>query len=100
MFIEWKQGSTPKEHQDRLDEQRKLEYQSKRENEDRQWREEQRRLDLEWREKRDADDKKWREDQDKKASKRHRLDLIITGIVATLFISAATIAAAFIAKSH
>jgi hypothetical protein len=37
-FIKWEQGRTPKEHQDMLNEQRKLEYQERREKEDKEWR--------------------------------------------------------------
>jgi hypothetical protein len=84
-FIEWKQGSTPKEHREMMDRQWMQKYQDERDEKDRKWREEQRRLDLEWREK-----------QESEARGRHRWDLIVTGIIATILISAATIGAALI----
>ena len=49
-FTEWQQGFTPKEHRDILDRKWMLEFQAQREEDDRKWRDEQRRLDLEWRE--------------------------------------------------
>ncbi len=88
-FTNYQQGFTPKEHQEMLDEQWKREYEAKREDTDREWRAEQRRLDL-----------GWREEQDEKAERRHRWDLIITGIVATALICGATIAAAFISRNN
>lgn len=86
-FIKWLQGLTPKEHREMLDRQWQLDYQAKREKEDKEWREEQRRLDLQW-----------REDQDRKSGKRHRWDLVIIGIVATLLICASTMVAALIER--
>ncbi len=70
-----------------LDRKWQLEFQAKSEKEDRQWREEQRRKDLEW-----------RNTQEEKATKRHRWDLIILGIVVTLIIAIVTILAAFIKR--
>ena len=58
-----------------------------REKEERKWGEEQRRLDLEWRER-----------KDKKAETRHRWDLIVLGIIVTLIISFASIAASLIVR--
>jgi len=86
-FTRWHQGFTPKEHQEMLDRQWLLDFQAKREQEDRDWREHERIEDLEWREK-----------QEQKAEGRHRTDLIIIGIVATLLICAVTIIAAFIER--
>ena len=88
-FTKWQQGFTPKEHRELLDRKWMLDFQVKREDGDRQWRDAQRRDDL-----------SWRADQERKVSSRHRWDLIITGFVATLLICGATIAAAFISKGH
>jgi hypothetical protein len=86
-FTDWQQGFTPKEHREILDRQRQLDFQVKREKEDKEWRNEQRLKDLEW-----------REEQDKKAEGRHRVDLIVIGIIATIIIAVATILAAFIER--
>jgi len=37
-FTQWQQGFTPKEHQEALDRQKQLDWQTKREDDDRQWR--------------------------------------------------------------
>ena len=84
-FVKWKQGFTPKEHREMMDRQWMQKYQDERDEKDRKWREEQRRVDLEWREK-----------QERETRNRHRWDLIIMGIIATILISAATIGAAII----
>jgi len=68
-------------------EERRMNFQAEREDADRKWREEQRREDL-----------RWREEQEEKAEKRHRWDLIILGVVATLIICIATIVAAYIER--
>ena len=49
-FAEWHQGSTPKEHQETLDRKAMLEWQAKREDADREWREKQekKRSEEEW----------------------------------------------------
>jgi len=86
-FTEYQQGFTPREHREMLDRKWLLDFQAKREQEDKQWREEQRRSDLQW-----------REEQDKKAEKRHRWDLIILGIVVTIIVSFATVASALIQR--
>jgi hypothetical protein len=86
-YTEWQQGFTPKEHREMLDRKWLMEFQAAREKEDKEWRESQRREDLLWREK-----------QEKKAEKRHRTDLIIIGIVATILICLVTIIAAFIER--
>jgi hypothetical protein len=49
-FTKYQQGFTPKEHREMLDAQWKLDYEARR----------------------DADDKKWREDQELKAEQRHK----------------------------
>jgi hypothetical protein len=87
MFVTYQQGFTPKEHREMLDRQWLIANQNKREREDRLWREQQRIEDLQW-----------RETQEEKAEHRHRTDLIIIGIVATLLICAVTIMAAFIER--
>ncbi len=86
-LAEYQQGFTPKEHREMLDRKWMLNYQAAREKEDKQWRDDQRRRDLEWREK-----------QEKSAENRHRWDLIIVGIVATLVLSFSAIAAALIER--
>lgn len=86
-FMDWQQGFTPKEHRELSDRKWMLEFQDKREKEDKEWREKQRRMDLDW-----------REDQEKRTEGRHRWDLILTGGIATVAICAATIIAAFIAR--
>jgi hypothetical protein len=88
-FTKWQMGFTPKEHREMLDEQWRLSFQAKREDEDRKWREEQRKSDLEW-----------RVEQEKKATRSHRWDLIFTGGIATFLICVATIVAAFITRGH
>ncbi len=87
LFTKWQQGFTPKDHREMMDRDKMLKWQTEREEVDRKWREDQRKDDL-----------LWRADQEQKASRRHRWDLIIIGIVATLLICGATIAAAFIAR--
>lgn len=86
-FRKWQQGFTPKEHMEMQREERRMNFQAEREDADRKWREEQRREDL-----------RWREEQEEKAEKRHRWDLIILGVVATLIICIATIVAAYIER--
>ena len=87
-YTKYQQGFTPKEHMEMLDRQWLLDFQSRREQADREWREEQRHLDLEW-----------REEQEKKASKRHRWDLIVFGLIVTSILSVTTIIAAYIERN-
>ncbi len=87
VFTKWQSGFSPKEHQEILDRKQQSDFQLKRGREDKEWRDEQRQKDL-----------KWREEQDKKAESRHRLDLIVLGIIVTLIIAAVTILAAFIER--
>ena len=76
LFTEWKQGHSPREHLDMINQQLWLEYQDRKEKED----------------------KEWREKQEQRADRRHKWDLIILGFVATAAIVAATIIAAFIQR--
>ena len=48
-FIRWRMGNSPKEHREMLDRQRLLEWQTGRDNTDRQWRDDQRDADRKWR---------------------------------------------------
>jgi len=85
LFTEWKQGFTPKEHQEMIDRQRRLEFEACK----------------------DAEDKKWREGQEEKADQRHqdqikllkgihRREMWIVGGAVTLVIIIVTIIGAAI----
>ena len=84
-FTQWQQGFTPKEHRDMMDRQWKLEYEARR----------------------DAEDKKWREDQDIKAEQRHndqmdqmqsihKNEMWIIGFIVTIAVIIVTILASAI----
>ena len=97
-FMRWEQGFTPKEHREMADRWREIAHGRVKESEDRQWQQQQRIEDQGWKQSQRIEDLKWREAQEKKAENRHRTDLIIIGIVATLLICAVTIIAAFIER--
>ncbi len=88
-FTDWQQGFTPKEHREMLDRQWMIDFQAKRENEDREWRERQRNEDLAWREK-----------QETKADSRHRTELWIIGGVVTVALIVGAIIAAIVERGY
>lgn len=75
-FVKWSQGFTPKEHQDMLDRQWKVEYERRRDQEDR-----------EWRDRKDKEDRRWKV-----------LELIVMGGIVTLVSVIAQLVAAYIAR--
>jgi|SRR3972149_4593907 len=81
----WKFGFTPKEHREMLDRQWMLDFQTKRENEDREWREHQEQ----------EASKRWQQAEER-ADKRHTKELWIIGGVVTVAFSAVQLVAAVI----
>ena len=84
-FVEWQQESSPKEHREMLDRQWRLDYEARR----------------------DAEDKNWREAQEEKAEQRHqdqlkllrdihKHEMLIAGAVVTVIIAIITIIGAAI----
>lgn len=73
---DWRQGLSPKEHQEMLDRQKLIEWQADREDKDRQWRDDQRKSDHRWR----------------------ALELLIIGVIGVLMAGAFTILGAFIER--
>lgn len=88
-FTKWQQGFAPKEHREMLDRRWMLDFQSRRENEDREWREKQRNEDL-----------AWREIQEKKADNRHSTELWIIGGVVTVALILGSILAAIVERGY
>lgn len=82
---QWHASFTPKEHREMLDRQWQLDFQAKREDADRVWREGQ-----------VAKDEKWREQESGKAERRHRWDLIITAGIVTVVLVLAQIGGSLI----
>ena len=81
-WIKWRNGFSPKEHAEMLDRQRLLDWQAKREDADRDWRERQRGLDLEARD----DERKWREAQDARARSTKLVEIALTAALTMLSI--------------
>ncbi len=75
-FTRWIQGFTPKEHREMLDRQWQLDFQERREDADRRWRDKQA-----------VEARKWREEQSRREEKRYWLQLIGTAVVATLVLA-------------
>ncbi len=86
---DWQQGFTPKEHRETLDRKWMIDFQSKREDDDRSWREEQRKDDL-----------TWRETQESRADRRHTSELWIIGGVVTAALVLGSIVAAIIERGY
>ena len=61
VFVQWRQGFTPKEHAEIRDKKLLLDSQNRREDEDRKWRAQMA-----------EDDRQWREGQEEKAESRHK----------------------------
>ncbi len=83
-FTTWKQGFTPKEHQEMIDRQWKLDFEAKREQEDREWRA--------------SEEKDRREWQQKQSAKRFRWEVLLVGGVIAVLIVTSQILAAFIER--
>lgn len=80
-FTAWKHGFTPKEHQEMLDREWLLKFQTEREDADRRWRQECDERDKAWRERQDKDEHAWRERQAATEERRHRVNLIVMGLL-------------------
>ena len=94
-FQEWQQGFTPKEHQERRDEVRKLEFQAKREDEEREFRKQMAEAERIWR---DRQEEKMRTWQAQQSQSRLRWEIIIFGILVTFAIIGGQVLAAFIQR--
>jgi len=88
-FTDWQQGFTPKEHREMLDRRWMLDFQAKREEDDKKWRDAQRRDDLAWREK-----------QEENTGKRHSVELWIIGGVVTVALIVGAIIAAIVERGY
>ena len=75
-FTEWRQGSTPKEHQEMIDREARLKWQAEREDADRKWRDDQRREDRRW----------------------HIIELVVFGVLSVLIAGGFTILGALISR--
>ena len=92
---EWQQGFTPKEHQEKRDEFRKLEFQAKREDEEREFRKQMAEAERIWR---DQQEEKMRTWQAQQSRSRLRWEIIIFGILVTVAIIGGQVLAAFIQR--
>jgi hypothetical protein len=91
-YRDWVQGFTPKEHREMIDAERLRQWQAKREDADREWRERQRILDLASRD----DEHRWREAQDARSRRTKLIEILLS---AGLTILSITIAAFFVIKA-
>ncbi len=98
-FTPWRQGFTPKEHQEMLDRQWRLEFQAQREEADRQWRDQQRKADLEWREEQRRRDLEWRERESRETRKWHWRDFWAVVIATGLIVAGASVAGAWLLRT-
>lgn len=101
-FMPWRHGFSPKEHQEMLDRQWLLDFQTRRDDADRRWRQECDERDRTWRETQAENERHWRDDQAREdrnwreqsqrdEERRHKANLIVMGL---LTISAGLVGAA------
>lgn len=94
-FTEWQLGFSPKEHQEMIDRKWMLEYQERRDKDDREFREHMAKADRDWRESEATKTRYW---QGQQAKGRHRWDIIIFAGLVTGALFAAQIIAAYITR--